>query len=221
MIPKIIWQTQETEYEDLLPFQKDITDTWKKLNPDWEYRYVSSSQRKQYIEKHDKDLYDAYMISSGINQADIWRLVVTYEYGGFYADMDSVCTMPLNDLIKKSYKNEDMICSSMGFQTENNWVNNSNFASVKNSKVIKLIIDKVVTTCKDLMNNKHYDIFKDPGDLVWLNFCNTILENKSSICFRNNYFLHSKDFKESFDIDYEILYNGKKINYLDWKRYDS
>lgn len=218
MIPKIIWQTQEAEYEDLLPFQKDITHTWKNLNPGWQYRYVSSKQREDHIKKFDEVLYKSYMLSSGVNQADIWRLVVTYEYGGFYADMDSVCTMPLDNLISKSYKNEDMICSSIGFQVENNWVNNSNFAAIKNSKIIKLIIDKVILTCKELIDKRYYSIFKDPGTLAWLNFCNTVLENKNDICFRDDYFLHSKDFKESFDMDYEILYNGKKINYLDWKR---
>jgi mannosyltransferase OCH1-like enzyme len=44
-VPKIIWQTHESKYNDLLPFQKDITNTWKNLNPGWEYRYINAEQR--------------------------------------------------------------------------------------------------------------------------------------------------------------------------------
>jgi len=134
MIPKIIWQTEEAEFENLLPFQKNIIGTWKNLNTDWEHRYADSKQREQHVKDYNDTLYKIYQISSGINRADMWRMVATYTHGGFYADMDSICTVPLNDVISQNYRDEDMISSSVGFQTIPKTINNSNFATIKNSK---------------------------------------------------------------------------------------
>jgi mannosyltransferase OCH1-like enzyme len=213
MIPKIIWQTHEPDYNDLLPFQKDITNTWKNLNPGWNYKYVSAEERHKYIKKYDKELYKSYILCGGINQADIWRLVVTYVYGGFYADMDSVCTMPLDDMISKGYNNEDMICSPPSHQTSQGLINNSNFGAVKNSKILKIMIYKVIKQCKDITENGHFIFFKNPGVIVWHHFCNTAIENKNNINFQNTYFSHSRDYKKTFSPNFFVTYNDEKVFY--------
>jgi hypothetical protein len=94
-IPKIIWQTHNYEYEDLPVPLKKIAQTWKNLNPDWEHRYVSHTQREEIIKKYPI-LWNYYPTQDGVCQADIWRYVVTYEHGGVYADMDSICTEPIS-----------------------------------------------------------------------------------------------------------------------------
>jgi mannosyltransferase OCH1-like enzyme len=215
MIPKIIWQTHEKPYEDLKPFQKDVANTWKNLNPGWEYRYVESEEREQHIKDYNETLYKSYILSDGINQADLWRIVITYQYGGFYADMDSICRRPIDEMINEKYKGEDMISSSPGFQTPANWVNNSNFAVIKNSKIMKSIIDKATLECKTILDNEHHALFKNPGVLVWHHFCNTVVENRANVCFDESYFYHSKDYKKSLNLDYEILYNGNQMIYSD------
>ena len=215
MIPKIIWQTEEAEFEQLLPFQKNIIETWKKLNPDWEHRYTDSKQREQDVKDYSDTLYKIYKIGNGMNRADIWRMVVTYKYGGFYADMDSVCIIPLNDFISQFYKDEDMICSPNGFQTPLGYVNNSNFAAIKNSKTTKSILDDVILECEKMLAS---------GELryapVWNYFSSNAIKNEYGICYASNYFVHSKDFKENFDMNYKFLYNGEMISYLDWKNND-
>ena len=199
MIPKIIWQTEEAEFEDLLPFQKKIIDTWKNLNPDWEHRYADSKQREQDVKEYNDTLYKIYQISSGINKADIWRLVVTYTHGGFYADMDSICTTPLNSVISQYYKNEDMICSSKGFQTAPDGINNSNFATIKYSKTMKSILDDTITACEKMLKHEKIVFNMVRGNPVHPIFSSNAVKNEYGILYLDDYFIHSKDFKRGFE----------------------
>jgi mannosyltransferase OCH1-like enzyme len=215
VIPKIIWQTHENKYEDLLPFQKNVTNTWKNLNPGWEYSYVSAEERSKEVQEYDDFLYECYKQCSGINQAEIWRIVVLYKYGGFYADMDSVCTMPLDSVISQNYNNKEIICSPPGFQIGSGYINDSNFAAVKNSKMIKLIINKAIVECENIIRNKKFDSFLHPGSLVLVNFFDVVIKNKNNILFKNNYFSHSRDYQSTFNESYSINYNDQIMSYSD------
>jgi len=216
MIPKIIWQTEEAEFENLLPFQKNIIGTWKNLNPDWEHRYADSKQREQDVKDYNDTLYKIYQISSGINRADMWRMVVTYTHGGVYADMDSICTVPLNDVISQNYKDEDMISSSVGFQTIPKTINNSNFATIKNSKTMKSILYDSIIECEKMLANGNNLPNNIPGIPVWNCFSSNAIKNEYGVCYIDNYFIHSKDFKDKFDLNYQVLYNNKLTSYLEF-----
>jgi hypothetical protein len=215
MIPKIIWQTEEAEFENLLPFQKNIIGTWKNLNPDWEHRYADSKQREQDVKDYNDKLYKIYQISSGVNRADMWRMVVTYTHGGVYADMDSVCTTSLNDVIFQCYKDEDMISTSNGFQTYDGSINCSNFAAIKNSKTMKSILDDTIIECEKMLANRNNLPNNIPGIPVWNCFSNNAIKNEYGVCHIDNYFSHSKDYKYKFDLNTQIMYNGNIVNYLD------
>lgn len=108
-IPKIIWQTHNYEYDELPDYYKKIAQTWKNFNPDWEYRYVSHTEREEIIKKYPV-LWEYYPTQDGVCQADIWRYVVTYEYGGVYADMDSVCTQSISYLLNTLDDAEFFVC---------------------------------------------------------------------------------------------------------------
>jgi len=164
MISKIIWQTHEWDYEDLPEIYKKTTKTWQVLNPDWEYRYLNAQERRDMIKEimpsilDQYDSYDGYIYDGkslgGMLQCDLWRILSVYEYGGVYADMDSVCMGPLDQMLKL-YADKDIVVSSH-FITKpehqiledsaagipyNFQVNNSNFAAKKNSKTLKTIVD--------------------------------------------------------------------------------
>ena len=49
MIPKIIFQTHEYEYSDIPKYMFELSKSWIKLNPGYEYRYFSAKQREEYI----------------------------------------------------------------------------------------------------------------------------------------------------------------------------
>ncbi len=122
MIPKIIWQTHENKYNDLLPFQKNIINTWKNLNPKWEYRYVNAEERYLEVKQYGDIAFNYYINADKIHQADIWRFITIYKYGGFYADLDSICTQSIDDSLLKITKMK-------------NW-----FAPLWNTNILELII---------------------------------------------------------------------------------
>jgi len=221
VIPKIIWQTHEPEYSDLKDYQLNVISTWKNLNPGWEHRYVSAKERKETVKNFDSFLYECYLESNGVNQSDVWRLIAMYEHGGVYADMDSVCIMPIDDVILKKYSGEEMICTPPGYQT-GMWdlcSNNANFAAVKNSTIIKSMLDKIIfkykqTSCILELNGLELSSLH-PGDPCWKIFCDICIKNKDKILFNTDYSDHSGGYKTYFDKKMIVEYNNKKINYLE------
>lgn len=221
MIPKIIWQTHEAKYEDLQPFQKDIANTWKNLNPGWDYRYIDAVQKEKDVKAYSSIIYKCYKVSNKVNQADLWRIINLYQNGGIYADMDSVCIRPLSDVIDSSYNGQDMICTSEGGDARlgPTWpgsINCSNFGSVKNSKILKEILDEVEKKCQDMLETgQTSQLLTHPGIPVWLSFSNIAKKNKYHILFKDDYCYHSRRFKKSFNEKYEVTYNNESIDYIE------
>jgi len=213
MIPKIIWQTHELEYEDLFPFQKNIISTWKNLNPDWEHRYISSKEREEYVKSFDTFLYECYLLTNKINQADIFRMIAVYQNGGFYADMDSVCKMPLDDIISKKYTGQEMICTPEGYQINETSINCSNFAGVKNNKILKMVLDETIFQYKNIIAKGFIISDLNPGQPCGHSFSNICVKNKNNICFDGDYLSHGEDYKSIFNPNYEIFYNDKTMWY--------
>ena len=216
MIPKIIWQTYDTKYEDLPAFQKNIISTWQGSNPGWKYNYADAEQRAIDVQNFDKYLYWLYLNVNETLQANIWRYTVVYQNGGFYADMDSICILPLDEVINKYYNNEDMICTEPGYQCS--VVNNSNFAAIKNSKILELVLKNTIAESKIIIKNVDNYIRKDTGKISYNGyfFSNIVLEKNKSVCYQQDYFIHSKDFKDGFDLMNKIIYNEKEITYKDF-----
>lgn len=159
MVSRIIWQTSECEYKDLETKYKKASETWKKINPSWQYRYASAVDRAREVEKFDQELYNIYSLFNGMNQADIWRYVVAYKYGGAYADMDSRCTMSLDTLLTLS-GNSQVILTPKGFQTEKPLlINNANFYCEKNSDMMKRVISYIKASFmgQDLQKQEEYE----------------------------------------------------------------
>jgi hypothetical protein len=146
MIPKKIFQTHEWDYEDLPENFKKLSNTWKNLNPGWDYIYHNKDERANFILKYYPHLYDGFICDSGIFQADVWRYCIIHKYGGVYADVDSICVKPL-DYMLESYSGEDLLAmdeKSVGpILQGKGYVNNSNFAAIKGSKILEKVIGEV------------------------------------------------------------------------------
>ena len=97
-IPKKIFQTWEIK--NIEPEFQNIIDKWKEFNPDYEYIFHDAEQRVKFIkENFEKNVFDAYnKIIPGAYKCDLCRYCVLYIYGGFYADIDTLCMGKLNDL---------------------------------------------------------------------------------------------------------------------------
>ena len=101
-IPKKIFQTWETA--DIEPEFQQIIDEWKYHNPTYEYIFHNSEQRVEFIRNNfEKNVLDAYKkIIPGAYKCDLWRYCVLYIYGGFYADIDTLCMGKLNSLTNEN-----------------------------------------------------------------------------------------------------------------------
>jgi hypothetical protein len=216
MIPKLVWQTHEASADDLETFQKNIGNTWNFLNPTWTHKYVDAEQRALDIQEYDQELYPIYLRLSKTSQADLWRYVKLYQEGGVYADMDSVCVKPLDDLVDAVYNGEDMICTPIGLGTDDGdgLVNNSNFAAIKNSKILKDVIDSIKAQHRILnAENPGNELFANQS-ICWSEFCDTVIKNQDLVSFTFDCESHSSELKIKFS-DYEVHYSGIICQYLD------
>lgn len=201
MIPKIIWQTHNYEYEDLpFPFNKN-SKTWQLLNLNWEYKYVSKEERDDFVKSELPEIYQSYMnMNKEMYKADVWRYIALYKNGGVYADMDSICVEPL-DYMLENYNGEDLIPT----KPWNNWpqwdhglINNANFAAVKNSTTLKNILNFLVKNHNTVFEHLTWPIFSKEAKKI------------NGIKFTAAF--HGQELKKDF-YNYDIDYYGEIIKY--------
>jgi hypothetical protein len=164
---KIIWQTHQWEYNELPELYKKTSETWKVMNPNWDYRYIPNSQIRNEIEKISTNykLLECFDRQPNIlSKADVYREVMVYEYGGLWADMDSVCLFPIDKIIENN-TDKEMICIppvyKFGMNPETNyqpestedslnrllsgtesgyWISNAAFLGKKHNKISEEIV---------------------------------------------------------------------------------
>lgn len=193
--------------------------TWKNLNPDWEYRYVSAKSREYYIDHFYSKLYKLH---DKVSQADLWRYLVTYEHGGVYADMDSICTVPLTYMLEQHQNNADIVAMPVD---QFGYSNNSNFAIVKSSKIMKNILNNVVTHYKKfnwidfLMKTatmeQFWEYFAIEMKLHPGIYHEVVLAEDPALVSLNFDVIHSMGLKHTFDFDYPVNYYGKETTYFE------
>jgi hypothetical protein len=210
VIPKIIWQTHNNKFEDLPDNFIKAGKTWQNLNPGWEYKYFSEEERNIFVKKYSPHLYESYEKGSLTSQSDLWRYLVTYEFGGVYADMDSVCVKPLDYMLEK-YDNQDLIFLRPYAQEidHKGLSNNSHFAAVKKSKILFEIIKMIEIFHKV----KQYKV----EDVSWISYI-IVASFYQQPDGKDLYFdaeLHSHALKELF-FDFRIDYYGSYMKYSDY-----
>jgi hypothetical protein len=103
-IPQQIWQTFKTNTVPIGMYK--AADTWVRKNPDFQYNFLTDDDCRQMIADFDGDLLKCYeRTPPGAFRADILRYCALYQFGGVYADMDTVCKYPMGKLIQ----NEDQL----------------------------------------------------------------------------------------------------------------
>lgn len=110
-IPKIVFQTWKSK-TDLPENYAYWSNTFRKHNPDYTFRLWDDKDNRAFIAKNFPwflATYDAY--PSEIYRADAVRYFFLYLYGGVYADMDTECLRPLNDMMNVE---ADVILGRMG-----------------------------------------------------------------------------------------------------------
>jgi len=222
-ISKIIWQTHEWDYSDLPVNFKRASMTWKNLNPGWEYKYVNAAERAEQVKAYSEEAYLFYRFADKTTQADLWRYIALLNNGGVYADMDSICSVPLDYALRNVHPRTQVIATPFD---ENNKVNNANFACVKNSGTLEKLIVEILNQYREIplisiMEQMSYghsfedsiadQLFTGPdvyssvvlaSDDVWLEYDGAI---------------HTRDIKNHLDYmpQYIVDYYGDPTPYLD------
>lgn len=139
MIPKIIWQTYKDSYENLNEDIKNCIKTWTELNPTYTHAYMNDEDCNAFILKHfGPEIYNLYSsFPLSVMRADFWRYCVLYIFGGVYADVDTVCTIPIDMWLKDD---KDFICSLENDVHFCNWT----FASTPHHPILRNLIKEII-----------------------------------------------------------------------------
>jgi mannosyltransferase OCH1-like enzyme len=111
------------------------------MSLDWEYRYVSTEARFEFIKEHASEkVFNAFeKLTDGAAQADFWRLFVLNYYGGVYMDIDAHLVWPLSKIVQSHDK-------EVFLMTKHNYSNYFIAASKNNlylQKALEMIVENI------------------------------------------------------------------------------
>jgi mannosyltransferase OCH1-like enzyme len=146
MIPKIIWQTHKVEYSKLPEYMLECSNTWKKMNPEYEYRYLDDNDMDSFILEHFGEEWLNILNSCPIKimKVDTFKYMLLYVYGGVYADIDYICSAPIDSW---SEKEQNLIIFQDDLFLE---FTQAVFASSKNNIILSKTIDNIKKDLKEL-----------------------------------------------------------------------
>lgn len=188
MIPKIIWQTYKDPFDQLQPYMLDSINTWKNLNPEFEYRYMDDAQAAEFILKeYGQEWHDLFIsLPVGVMRGDLWRYMIIYKYGGVYTDLDTECWNPINVWLNEDY---DMIVCPETDLHFCQWT----FAASAGNPILKSVLD----TIKDRLLNPEYGsphfVHTHTGPAIWTEGINKALGIKVDNLINDYLLLNSCD----------------------------
>lgn len=150
-IPLIIWQTNYTNSVTLPVYINYLFN--RLLSPTCEYRFVSTEDRSHFIRSNfSKTISDHYeRLQIGAAQADYWRLLVLYQCGGVYMDIDAHLVWPLHWL----FNPDD---SELFVEIKHHRLTNYFIASAAKNPHLMKIIDAVGDNIQENRLSNVYDI---------------------------------------------------------------
>lgn len=101
---KIVWILWLQGWERAPWLQKQVAESWKINNPDWEIACISLNDVRNILKDIDY-IYDKKKYISLQALSDIIRLSLLKNYGGVWADATMLCTKSLNDWVDEKIKN--------------------------------------------------------------------------------------------------------------------
>jgi len=178
MIEKNIFQIWKSE--NLPYYLKPFAHSWKKQKG-FNYILHTDESMDKFINNKYPDIIPAYNKLSIVEKTDLFRLMLVYEYGGIYSDLDTTCQKDLNILWDR-YENSNMIIgieadTTLEIQEKTklprrfqlcNWT----FAAKKAHPLIKKIIDRVIF---NIHENPNLNTLEKTGPAV---LTDVIMENE-------------------------------------------
>jgi mannosyltransferase OCH1-like enzyme len=226
-IPKKIFQTWKTS--SISENLKLITDTWKLNNPGYDYFLYDDNMCRNFIsESFNKEVLDAYdKIKVAAYKADLWRYCILYKYGGFYADIDTLCIGKIQDFINQNV--DYIVPIDLNNGIGNYCLFNSFIGTVpKNPILLQCIMQIVYNINHDVIPTFNLDI-SGPGLLgqktnIYLGLppfesfigsegIKTATTNENNVIIKTIHFLHFNQYTEYVaDENNNILFQNKNGN---------
>ena len=104
-MPRIIHQTWKTT--ELPQWALSQVDSWKRLNPTWEYRLWDDAAAEQLIRTDYPSLWPIWQLHlHAVQRADVFRYAVVHKFGGVYADIDVACVLPIDQWVHPMHTND-------------------------------------------------------------------------------------------------------------------
>jgi len=185
MIEKKIFQTYKKEYHELDDYAIHTSKTWIEKNPGWEYNYYSDESILDFTnDVFGKEWLDILLNKCpiGVMKSDIWRCMAVYNYGGIYADLDTICTDNIDlwglDLRKEAIFNVEQ----SGFIL--NWI----FMGEAKSKVFESILNNIQRNIYEGKKISLDYVYKTTGPIVFTESIKNYIDNNiNNIQIINDY----------------------------------
>jgi mannosyltransferase OCH1-like enzyme len=184
-IPKVIHQIW-IQGENNLPakFNNNIK-TIKDIHDKWQY-YLWDERDILELIKNDKDLINKYYKFTYLHQkVDFAKIIILYNYGGIYIDIDAYTNKNLDDLFTK-YEDYDFIISDLKdigvisnlsiCRNIGKCYNNGIFISKKKADILKYMIDNFETECS-FIDSKIQCIQKTTGPYIFNKIINKYIKS--------------------------------------------
>lgn len=154
VIPKIIHKVliqhdMRLSLDARCEFTREAHDSWGDTNPDYEIRYYSGTDCRNFLAKHFEDP-DVLATFDALNpyslKCDFFRYCLLYKVGGVYTDWKMVLQRPLKEWINPK---KEFVCSwEIHFNNCYGNMCNGFIGSIPNTPVLKTAIDMVIKNVK-------------------------------------------------------------------------
>ena len=181
-IPRIIHQIWSGIEEPLPEFFRELTETWKKHHPDWEYIFWDNERMNSFIQEFYPEYWTSYNAAKyNIQKWDLIRYLILHHFGGMYVDVDYECLESFESLLENNkgcYFSAEaaMHANAMGI---GNFFNNALIISIPRHPFVWLIVESAFNEISLERNypSKLFEVLSTTGPLLLTHLYNNHQDN--------------------------------------------
>lgn len=218
MIEKNIWQTFKYDLDKNPDYIELCLSTWRYKNPGWSYNYLNDQDMQDFVLDNFGSDWSNLLNRKcplPVMKTDVWRIMTLYLNGGVYADIDTICTDPLDNWVGQ-YEDKSFICGyeSVDFLCQWCILSSKNHPALE--RLLHDIYEQLHTT--DVRYNSVYEM-TGPGIftksiLSDIKINGNIIENNWEIN-HSEYFIHNK----MWVVSQPDFFKFGKVVHLDGSRF--
>lgn len=157
MIPKNIIQIYLGVETDDYRYLEHLHKGWELSYPEWNHIFLKNNEVSDIVKKYSADAWDFYKSIDILSyQADFARLILLYEFGGVYIDLDTRPNLLLDEYVIVNKNMSWGMCLTMdplsGVQEDDEYrgvyTMNHLAAAEKGSSFIKKMIEEIIEKYK-------------------------------------------------------------------------